>query len=106
MQFNFTFLQSVSQDQVTDAWNAQFEDSVSSTYNGLAQDQAAFVKMFGPLKKGGVERVEIEGNETRVYDNGKLRGTIQGRNFQKAFLSLWFGSKPVMPSLKSELLGQ
>jgi len=105
LQFNFTFLQGVNQSQVTQAWNAQFEDSVTFTYDGLAQDQIAFVKMFGPLKTGGVEKVEIQGNETRVYDNGKLQGTIQGRNFQKAFLSLWFGSKPVMPSLKSDLLG-
>ncbi len=105
LQLNFTFLQGVGQGQVTDAWNAQFKTSASYTYPGLADDQAKFVAMFGPLKKGGVETVEIDGNETRVYDNGVLKGTITSADFQRAFLSMWFGSDPVMPSLKSALLG-
>lgn len=105
MQFNFTFLQGVGQGQVTDAWNAQFKASASYTYPNLAQDQAAFVKMFGPLKQGDVETVELVGANTLVYDGGSLKGTIKGRDFQKAFLSLWFGSSPVMPSLKASLLG-
>lgn len=104
-QFNFTFLQGVGQGQVTDAWNAQFKASASYSYPGLAADQAKFVGFFGPLKKGGVETVEIDGNETRVYDNGSLKGTVEGADFQKAFLSLWFGSNPVQASLKSALLG-
>lgn len=105
MVFTFTFLQGVGQGQVTDAWNSQFKASVTFSYPGLAADQAKFVAMFGPLKKGGVERVELVGDETRVFDGGTLKGVIQGRNFQKAFLSLWFGSEPVMPSLKNGLLG-
>jgi hypothetical protein len=105
LQFNFTFLQGVGRGQVTEAWNAQFQASATYTYAGLAADQAKFVALFGPLKKGGVDTVEIVGNTTRVYDGGALKGTISGRNFQKAFLSLWFGSNPVQPSLKSALLG-
>jgi hypothetical protein len=45
------------------------------------------------------------GTDTLVYDNETLKGTIPGRNFQKAFLSLWFGSKPIQADLKSALLG-
>jgi hypothetical protein len=105
LQFNFTFLQSVNQGQVTDAWNAQFKASVTAPYPGLAADQAKFVGFFGPLKKGGVETVELVGTNTLVYDGGTLKGTIPGRDFQKAFLSLWFGSQPVQASLKDALLG-
>ncbi len=105
LQFNFTFLQGVGQGQVTDAWTAQFKDSVTFTYPGFEADRDKFIKMFGPLKKGGVETVVIDGDDTRVYDSGTLKGTIAGRNFQKAFLSLWFGSNPVMPELKNALLG-
>jgi hypothetical protein len=104
--FNFTFLQSVEQGQVTEAWNSQFKASASYGYPGLAADQAKFVAMFGPLKKGGVETVELVGTNTLVYDDGALKGTIPGRDFQKAVLSLWFGSKPVMPELKAALLGK
>jgi hypothetical protein len=106
LAFTFTFLQGVGQGQVTDAWNAQFKASATSTYPGLPADQAKFVSMFGALKKGGVEMVQIVGNETRVYDGGSLKGVIPGRDFQQAFLSMWFGSQPVMPSLKKALLGE
>ena len=105
LKFTFTFLQGVGQGQVAQAWTAQFQQSTTYTYPGLAGDRSSFIAMFGPLKKGGIESVEIEGDVTRVYDGGTLKGTINGRNFQKAFLSLWFGSNPVMPELKNALLG-
>lgn len=106
LRFEFTFLQGVGQAQVTEAWQAQFKASTDFTYPGLAADQARFIALFGPLKKFGQEAVEISGTETRVYDGGVLRGTIEGRNFQKAFLSLWFGARPVQDSLKTALLGK
>jgi hypothetical protein len=62
--------------------------------------------MFGALQQGGVQMVQFIGTDTLVYDQGLLKGTIAGRDFQKAFLSLWFGSNPVSPDLKSALLGK
>jgi hypothetical protein len=106
MQFNFQFLQGASQGQVTDAWTAQFKASVTFTYPGFEKDRDAFIGFFGPIKSGGVETVELVGENTLAYDDGKLKGTIVGRNFQKAFLSLWFGTSPVQDSLKDGLLGR
>lgn len=105
MQFTFTFLKSVSQGQVTDAWQSQIEASMTYSYPGVEKDTAAFVGMFGPLSQGGVEMIQFVGSDTQVYDNGQLKGTIQGRDFQKAFLSLWFGSNPVQQDLKTAMLG-
>ncbi len=104
-QFDFTFLRDVGQSDVTRAWSSQFAQSVSYTYPGYDRDRDAFIGMFGPLKNGGVERVQFVGTNTLVYDSGTLKGTIAGRDFQKSFLSLWFGSKPVAPDLKAALLG-
>jgi len=105
LQFNFTFLQGASQGQVTDAWNAQFKASVTVTYPTLGQDQAEFVAFFGALNKGTVHTVQFVGDETRILENGLMKGSIPGREFQRAFLSMWFGSVPVMSSLKTDLLG-
>jgi hypothetical protein len=52
-----------------------------------------------------VEQVQLVGTNTIVIDQGVTKGTIPGRDFQKAFLSLWFGSKAVSPDLKTALLG-
>jgi hypothetical protein len=105
IQFDFTFLRNVGQSDVTSAWSSQFAQSVSYTYPGYERDRDAFIGMFGPLKNGGMERVQFVGTNTLVYDSGTLKGTIAGREFQKSFLSLWFGSKPVAADLKSALLG-
>jgi Chalcone isomerase-like len=105
IQFDFTFLRNVGQSDVTRAWSSQFAQSVSYTYPGYERDRDAFIGMFGPLKNGGMERVQFVGTNTLVYDSGTLKGTIAGLEFQKSFLSLWFGSKPVAADLKSALLG-
>ena len=105
MQFDFSFLRSVGREDVRKAWTAQFARSVSYTYPGYPEDRDSFVAMFGGVRQGGMERVQLVGTNTLIFDSGSLRGTIPGGNFQKAFLSLWFGSKPVSKKLKSELLG-
>jgi hypothetical protein len=105
LQFDFTFLRDVDQSDVTKAWESQFAQSVSYSYPGYEKDRDAFVALFGPLKNGGVERVQLIGTDTVVTDSGVRKGVVSGRNFQRAFLSLWFGSNPVAEDLKNNLLG-
>lgn len=105
MQFDFTFLRAVGQSDVTKAWTSQFAQSVSYTYPGYQKDRDAFIAMFGPLQSMGMEQVQMVGTNTLVYDSGILKGSIPGRDFQKSFLSLWFGSNPVATELQSALLG-
>ena len=106
LQFDFTFLRAVGQGDVTKAWTSQFAQSVSYSYSGYEKNREAFISFFGPLQSMGRERVQFVGTNTLVYDSGTLKGTIAGRDFQKAFLSLWFGSKAVSPELKAALLGK
>ena len=105
LRFDFTFLREVGRADVTKAWSAQFAQSVTHTYPGYERDRDAFIAMFGPLGSGGVERVDLVGNDTVVYDSGVPKGKIAGRDFQQSFLSLWFGSKPVSKKLRAALLG-
>lgn len=37
--------------------------------------------------------------------NRTVRGTIQGDDFARAFLSIWLGDQPPNPELKAGLLG-
>jgi hypothetical protein len=104
-QFDFVFLRSVGQGRVKVAWEHQLDVSVSYKYDGYEQDREAFVNMFGPLDKGGTESVLMIGDETRCIDQGVVKGIIYGKNFQRAFLSMWFGELAVQPELKFGLLG-
>jgi hypothetical protein len=103
--FDFTFLRGVGQGQVTQAWQRQLDASVSHTYDGYENDRDAFVRMFGPIKSGGMTTIQLLEEDTVVVDQGTHKGVIQGRNFQRAFLSMWFGERAVQADLKAGLLG-
>ena len=107
MQLDFTFLRSVDQGRVTDAWKQQLAHSVDYTYPGYEQDRDFFIACFGPIKNGGMETVQLLANGTTVLiDQTVQKGVIDGRDFQKAFLSMWFGPKAVGEDLKTGLLGK
>lgn len=106
MEFSFTFLRAVDASDVARAWSSQFAASVSYTYAGYEKDRDAFVGMFGALQQGGVQKVRFVGADTLIFDQGTQKGIIAGRDFQRAFLSMWFGSNPVSADLKAALLGK
>lgn len=105
LQMNFTFLPKVSASDVAKAWRSQFDASSSATYPGFAADRDRFIGFFGALNPGDTQTVLFSGDTTTVSVNGETKGTISGKNFQGAFLSMWFGSNPVTPQLKAALLG-
>lgn len=105
MQLLFTFLRSVGQDKVKEAWKRQLDASVSHHYDGFSDDRDSFIQMFGPIANGGTEMIQFIGEDTVIYDQGQHKGVIAGRNFQRAFLSMWFGERAVAADLKAALLG-
>ena len=104
MEFTFTFLRGVSVSQVRQAWLAQIQSSATHTYSGFARDRDQFVSFFGAIAPRGTQSVRLANDETVVLENGREVGRIAGRDFQKAFLSLWFGPRPVSAELKEALL--
>jgi hypothetical protein len=40
-----------------------------------------------------------------VNVNGRSKGTIEGTDFARVFFSIWLGSQPPNPGLRSGLLG-
>ena len=104
-QMDFTFLRTVGQSRVTEAWRHQLQQSVTHKYDGYEADRDAFVNAFGPIEHGGTETVVLLGNETHIIDQGELKIKIHGNQFQTSFLSMWFGEQAVTSDLKSGLLG-
>mmetsp|Transcript_18894 Transcript_18894/g.28740 ORF Transcript_18894/g.28740 Transcript_18894/m.28740 type:complete len:243 (-) Transcript_18894:1972-2700(-) len=94
-RMDFTFLKSFGKSKVSKAWSLQLDDSVSYKYDSWAEDRAAFIEFFGDIAQGGTQTVIMIGDETIVIDQGVEKGKIIGKDFQKAFLSMWFGEKPV-----------
>jgi hypothetical protein len=105
MQFDFIFLRSVGKGQVISAWSQQLEHSVSYEYDGYEKDRDIFIEMFSShIAYSGTQTVQIIGDETVIIDQGVRKGIIRGRDFQRAFLSMWFGERAVGEDLKSGFL--
>ena len=104
LRIDLHYVRSVGQAKVTEAWYWQFDESVSATYSDYKKDREQFVKLFGAITKDDVLNMETEDDETRVLENGKLKGSVKSKDFVKAFWSMWFGDKPVTPELKKQLL--
>jgi hypothetical protein len=105
MQMDFTFLRSVGQGRVISAWTQQLDHSVSHKYDGYEHDRKRFIDMLSsPISSGGTQSVQLVGDNTVVVDQGVHKGNIYGRNFQRSFLSMWFGERAVAEDLKAGLL--
>ena len=104
-QMDFTFLRTVGQGRVSGAWQHQLAASVTYKYEGYEADRDAFINAFGQIESGGTESVLMIGDETRLVDQGVLKGIIHGKDFQRSFLSMWFGEQAVTADLKAGLLG-
>jgi hypothetical protein len=105
MQLDFTFLRSVNKGQVISAWEKQLEYSVSYRYVGYEKDRDSFIEKFSsPIAYGGTQTVQLIGDNTVMIDQGSQKGSIPGREFQRAFLSMWFGERAVAEDLKNGLL--
>ena len=106
MQFDFTFLRGVGEWEVGSAWSQQLEYSVSHRdYVGYEKDRDEFIKyLSSPIEHLGTQSVQFIGDNTHIIDQGVHKGTISGKDFQKAFQSMWFGERAVAEDLKDGLL--
>eukprot|EP00555_Chaetoceros_dichaeta_P004702 CAMPEP_0198252116 /NCGR_PEP_ID=MMETSP1447-20131203/2707_1 /TAXON_ID=420782 /ORGANISM="Chaetoceros dichaeta, Strain CCMP1751" /LENGTH=189 /DNA_ID=CAMNT_0043937281 /DNA_START=122 /DNA_END=691 /DNA_ORIENTATION=- len=105
MILDFIFLRNVSKKRVISAWQQQIDHSSSFRYEGFEKDKDAFIEMLtSPISNGGTQTIQIVGDDTIFIDQGVQKGIIRGRNFQKSFLSIFFGESAVTEDLKSSLL--
>lgn len=99
----------VGKDKLVSAWNDGF--SANNDATGLAPLQAridTFNSLFDEdaVKNDVIIFDYLPGKGTSVTIKGKLRGTIEGKDFNDALLSIWLGTKPVGSDLRKAMLQQ
>jgi len=105
LQFEFTFLREFGKKQVRKAWEMQTSHSISYRYEGYDSDIARFIDLLTyPISSGGTITVQIIEDRTVLIFEGDEKGTILSSDFQKAFLSMWFGENAVTEELKTGFL--
>jgi hypothetical protein len=99
------FVRNVDASDVAKGWNEAFEKNAKSDLPAL-KDRIAMLNGWMTDLKSGERLTFVYTPDTgvQVDVNGKVKGTIKGDDFAKAFLSLWLGDPP-NPELKSGMLG-
>ena len=97
----------VSKEKLISAWNDGFESNADDeVLSSLRQRIDAFNELFVTAHEGDVIDIDyLPEKGTTVTMNGKLRGQIEGEDFQQAVLRIWLGEVPADGSLKDGMLG-
>lgn len=99
----------VTKDKVVSAWKEGFKANVAEA--SLASLQPRIDKFNAMFDQDMVEGDTIifdyiPGKGTEVSIKGTVIGTIEGKDFNDALLSIWLGDEPVGSDLKKSLLGE
>jgi hypothetical protein len=101
------FLRDVGQDKLATAWN----DGIAANHT-IAEVQVLRSRidqlntLIGSVRDNDVLRIEMgPRGETGIWINDKLRGIINGTDFQNALLMTWLGENPADANLKKAVLG-
>ena len=103
--FELTFLRDVDNEDTDKAWEAQFKDSSEFPYPELPQHIQYLKDKYGAIsgQRKHVFALLTDG-VTEIWENGEKRGEIKSPEFQKNFLSIWYGKKPPTEDVKEGLI--
>ena len=100
-------LYEVSKKKLVKAWNVGFESNTDAAVLEKQTNQIlTFNDYFNDTEVGDLWIIDIvPGTGTTVTINGKIKGTIAGREFGNSVLNIWLGEKPPTDDLKTAMLG-
>ena len=97
----------VAREKLIRGWNEGFEANQPEA--ALARLRARldrFNGLFPDVKRGDVIDLDyLPDHGTQVWINGRLAGTIEGADFNRALLAVWLGEAPADADLREALLG-
>jgi hypothetical protein len=102
--FEVTYLRDFDNKEVNNAWDFQFKESAQHSYPSLKGDIEKLKEYFGEIKGSRKQSFILSVETTKMHENGQYKGEIKGLDFQKSFLSIWFGSNPPTKELQRSIL--
>jgi hypothetical protein len=100
------FVRDVDSKDLKEAWEEGFEHNAKAQMPVLKERIEKLKAWMVDMKSGQkLTFTHKPGVGIEVDVNGTMKGTIEGDDFAKAFLSIWLGAKPPNPGLKEGLLG-
>lgn len=102
--YEISYLRDVDNEDTDKAWEFQFKESSEHNYSELKNHISILKSSFGEIKGDRKHVFALSDKQTDLYENGVLMGKIEGTDFQKSFLSVWYGENPPTKDVKSALL--
>ena len=99
-------MRSVGRSDLTKAWDEGFEANAAGQLPALKPRFEKLKSLMTDMKSS--ERLTFThkpGAGIRIDVGGAVKGTVEGDDFAKTFLSIWLGSHPPNANLKAGLLG-
>jgi len=100
---NIYYLKNFDNKDVDRAWDYQFKESSLFSYGQLNEHIGQIKAFFGEIKDERLQSFHFHSDKTEALENNKLRGTIEGKEFQKNFLNIFFGTKPPTTELRDQI---
>lgn len=100
------FLRKVGAKDLNKAWEKGFADNAGDLLPALKERTDMLISWMSDMAAGQQMVFTFRPDAGLEVDvNGTVRGTIQGDDFARVFLSIWLGDQPPNPELKAGLLG-
>ncbi|MCF8055060.1 MAG: chalcone isomerase family protein [Desulfocapsa sp.] len=98
----------VKKEKLVESWNDGFTANLSpEQLKKLSSKIQQFNDLFVDIHEGEEIILDYSPDQgTVVSIAGESKGTIEGKDFNRALLSIWLGDKPVTNDLRDALLGK
>jgi len=100
------FVRAVDKDDITEAWTKAFKKVVGRRFNNYKSRVVQLNGYMTKTKVGTITAYAFSDDGVDVWVGGRKKGTIKGKEFAKAMLSIWLGSSPPNHGLKTGMLGK
>lgn len=102
------FVRDVGADKINDAWYEGLEANIAPVTPDLKAKFDQLAAMMDDIKENqAMSFTYAPASGTTVMVNGKIKGTIPGKDFADAILATWIGPKPGPgKKFKAAILGQ
>ncbi len=99
------FVRNVDAEDLRKAWTRGFTKNIGEKLATLSEQVDQLNGWMVEMQVGDRMTFTFDQNDVDVNVKGLQRGTMLGKDFSRAMLSIWFGPKPPNKGLKRGMLG-
>ncbi len=102
--YEVSYLRDISNEDTDNSWEFTFKESSEHNNPNLKNHIGILKASFGEIEGERKHVFALSDKVTNLYENGILMGKIEGHDFQKTFLSVWYGKNPPTKDVQKALL--